>query len=210
MNAIRQFSPFAVVGIVLTISTLTFADAPTAPDERDRQVIECLLLHLLEDTKFDMTRSSLIGANIVLDESSPLKTGFLSSDQIRSDFPNRTLPSHAVSDMRQRNTPANSKPHTYDSVKASYADLKFDARIVVSNLEEIREKSRNKFRFFENAHPKARGWLASYLPGYSRDGNLAIVRAGAGPSDHGAMITAVLEKSGDKWVVKWYQISRYL
>ena len=99
--------------------------------------------------------------------------------------------------------------NTHDSVKASYADLKFEARIVVSNLAEIREKSINKFRFFEDACPKARGWLGSYLPGYSKEGNEAIVRAGVGPSAHGAMITAVLEKSGDKWVVKWYHISRY-
>lgn len=147
--------------------------------------------------------------NIVLDERSPLKTGFLSSDQIRSDIGKRTLPSEAVSDLRQRNTAADAKPDTHDSVKASYADLKFEARIVVSNLAEIREKSINKFRFFEDAYPKARGWLGSYLPGYSKEGNEAIVRAGVGPSAHGAMITAVLEKSGDKWVVKWYHISRY-
>ncbi len=210
MNAFRQLSRLAVLGIFFAVSPLTFADAPTAPDERERQVIECLLLHLLEDPKFDMTRSGPAGTSIVLDGSSPLKTGFLSSDQIRSEFPKRTLPSDAVNDMRQRNTPAGARPGTYDAVKVSYAELKLDARIVLSNLEKIREKSINKFRFFEDAYPNARGWLASYLPGYSKEGNQAIVRAEVGPSAHGAMITAVLEKSGDKWVVKWYQISRYL
>ena len=59
------------------------------------------------------------------------------------------------------------------------------------------------------AHPKARGWVHAYLPGYSKDGSRAIVRAGVGPSAHGATLTALLEKRGDKWVVKWHYIAFY-
>lgn len=49
----------------------------------------------------------------------------------------------------------------------------------------------------------------AFLPGYSEDGSYAVVRAAVGPWAHAAMLTAVLEKSGDKWIVKWYCITRY-
>jgi hypothetical protein len=61
-----------------------------------------------------------------------------------------------------------------------------------------------------NAHPKARGFLDAYLPGYSKDGTHAVVRAGVDPSAHGAMLTAVLEKRGDKWTVVWYYIAYFV
>ena len=68
---------------------------------------------------------------------------------------------------------------------------------------------RRGYGSFAAAYSKARGWLQAYLPGYSKDGARAIVRAGVGPSAHGAMLTALLEKSGDKWLVKWHYIARY-
>ena len=68
---------------------------------------------------------------------------------------------------------------------------------------------RRSFTSFEDAHPKARGWLEAYLPGYSKDGTRAVVRAGVGPWAHAAMLTAVLEKRGDKWTVVWYYVARF-
>ncbi len=181
---------------------------PILPDERDRQVLESVLLHLLADPEFDMTSVSTNGATIVLHTRAPEKTGVLMSHQIRSDIGSRMLPGDAEGDLRKRNTPPEAKPDTYDSVTVFYTNLTFAAGIVVTNWTETREQGR-PFRSFEEACPKARGWLASYLPGYSQDGTRAVVRAGIGPWAHAAMLTALLEKSGDKWVVKWYHISRY-
>jgi hypothetical protein len=171
--------------------------------------LEALLLHLLADTKFDMTRVPTNMATIVLHTRTPPKTGFLMSHQIRSDIGNRTLPGGTEDDLRQRNTPTDAKPDTYQSATAFYTNLTFAAGVLVADLTEIR-KQRRSFRSFEVAHPTARGFLESYLPGYSKDGTQAIVRAGVGPSPHSAMLTAVLEKSGDKWVVKWYYIAQYV
>ena len=42
-----------------------------SPDDRDRQVLETLLLHLLTDTKFDMTRVPTNGATIALHTRTP-------------------------------------------------------------------------------------------------------------------------------------------
>jgi hypothetical protein len=208
MNALRQFFAFALLGIALAIIPPASGATPIVPDDRDRQVLESLLLHLLGDTNFDMTRVSTNGARIVLDANTPEKTGFLMPHQIRGEIDGRSLPSDAETDMRRRNTPADAKPDAYDSVKASYTNLTFAAGIVVTDLTEI-WKQRRSFRSFEDAHPKARGWLEAYLPGYSKDGTRAVVRAGVGPWAHAAMLTAVLEKRGDKWVVAWYHVARF-
>lgn len=78
-------------------------------------MLETLLLHLLSDAKFDMTGVSPTGATIVLHIRTPEKTGFLMSDQIRSDLGSRTLPGDAENDLRRRNTPLDAKPDTDDS-----------------------------------------------------------------------------------------------
>jgi hypothetical protein len=208
MNALRQFSTVALLGIALAIAPQSLGGTATVPDDRDRQVLESLLLHLLADTEFDMARVSTNGATIILHASTPEKTGFLMSHQIRSEIGSRRLPGDAESDMRRRNTPVDAKPDTYDSVKASYTNLTFAAGIVVTDLTEMR-KQRRSFRSFEDAHPKARGWLEAYLPGFSKDGTHAVVRASVGPWAHAAMLTAVLEKRDGKWVVAWYHVARF-
>ena len=116
MNAFRQFITFTLLGITLAIVPLALGATPTVPDDRDRQVLESLLLRLLADTKFDMTRVSTNGATIVLHARTPEKTGFLTSDQIRSEIGSHRLPSDTENDMRRRNTPIDAKPDTYDSV----------------------------------------------------------------------------------------------
>ena len=69
---------------------------------------------------------------------------------------------------------------------------------------------RRSYGSFSAAHPKACGWAEAYLPGYSKDGLRAIVRAGVGPSAHGAVVTALLEKIDGRWVVKWHHIASYV
>lgn len=137
----------------------------------------------------------------------PEKTGFLMPHQIRAEIEARKLPSDAGSDMRRRNTPADGKPDTYDSVAAWYTNLTFAAGIVVTNLPQVWQG--RSLSSFEDVHPKARGWLEAYLPGYSADGTRAVVRAGVGPWAHAAMLTAVLEKRSEKWTVVWYYVARF-
>lgn len=207
MNTLRPFRRFFLF-CVACIAVLSVSAAPP-PDERDRQVVETLLLHLLADPKFDMTRVPPDGATIILHTRTPEKTGFLMSHQIRSEIDNRSLPDDAESDLRKRNTPVDAEPDTHDSVAASYTDLTFAAGILVSDLSEIR-KGRRSMASFAGRYPEARGWLAAYLPGYSTDGARAVVRAGVGPWAHAAMLTAVLEKRGDKWAVVWYCVARFV
>ena len=205
MNALRKFRH-----LILLCVTCAFVlpVSATPPDERDRQVLETLLLHLLSDPKFDVTRVSTNGATIILDSRTPEKTGFLMSHQIHSEIGSRKLPSDAESDLRRRNTPLDAKPDTYDSVTAYYTNLSFAAGIVVTNLSDT-SRGRGLFTSLRSAHPKARGFLDAYLPGYSKDGTRAVVRAGVEPSAHGAMLTAVLEKRGGTWTVVWYHVAYF-
>jgi len=206
MNTLRKFSRLVLLGLACGF-VLRVSGAP--PDPRDHQVLETLLLHLLSDPKFDMTRIATNGATIVLHWRAPEKTGFLRSDQIRTEIKDRAWPGDAESDLRRRNTPAEARPDTYDSVATYYTNLTFAPGIVVTNLAEI-EKPGRSFLSFEKAHPNARGWLEAYLPGYSNDGTRAVVRAAVGPWAHAAMLTAVLEKRGDKWAVVWYHVARFV
>jgi len=206
MNALQRLRHIFLLCIACA---LTVPASAAAPDERDRQVLETLLLHLLADSTFDLTQVSPKRATIILHTRTPEKTGFLMPHQIRSEIDGRTLPSDAESDLRSRNTPVDARPDTYDSVTACYTNLTFAAGIVVTNLTEI-WKGRGSFTSFEDAYPKARGWLEAYLPGYSKDGTRVVVRAGVGPWAHAAMLTAVLEKRRDKWRVVWYYVARFV
>lgn len=180
----------------------------SSPDERDRQVLECLLLHLLTDQSLKLTQAPGNGASIVLHTQTPEGTAFLRWNQIRSDSGSRPLPSGTLRDLRRRNVPAEAKPEAYDAVVASYSNLTFAAGIVVADLTELR-KRRPSYHAFEDTYPKARGWLMAYLPGFSKDGSWALVRADIGPSSHGAMLTAVLARREARWIVQWYHIAYY-
>lgn len=209
MSTLAHFIHLIFVCIVCASFTPARAATSRVPDQRDGQVLQALLLRLLSDPKFDMTRVPTNGAVIVLHSRTPEKTGFLQAHQMRSDIGGYSLPGDAEQDLRSRNTPPNAKPDTYDAVAASFTNLTFAAGIAVADLTD-KWGGRRFFRTFEEAHPNARGWVKTYLPGYSKDGSRAIVRAAVGPSAHGAMVTALLEKRGDQWVVKWHDIAWYV
>lgn len=205
MKSVCSFSRFVVLLIACALASALSAANPVAPDERDRQVLQTLLLHLLAHPEFDMTNVPAQGATIILHRRTPEKTGMLQSNQIRADLGGRKkLPAGIEQALRRRN----SRSTGFDSVEASFAELKFAAGIVVTDLTGNRGFV-GSARAFEKAHPKARGWVEAYLPGYSNDGAQAVVRAWIGPTPHGASVIALLKKRGEKWVVLWHEIALY-
>jgi hypothetical protein len=209
MKVIGSFCFIALLCSSCAFLSPTIGATPTLATERDHQVMEALLLHLLADPKFDMAKVATNGATIVLHTRTPEDTGYLAPEQIRVELSGRRLPADAESDLRGRNTPQGRKPDSFDAVAVSYTNFTFAAGIVVTNLNEMSGR-RTPFFSFERAQPKARGWLEAYLPGYSKDGNVAVVRAEVGPWAHAAMLTAVLEKRGNGWKVKWYKVARFV
>ena len=209
MNTCRQFTCAALLIILCAGPGQVSGAKSSIPDERDQQVLEALLLHLITSPDFNMTRVSTNEATIVLDGRTPEKTGFLIPEQMHSDMGRQIIPSDVERDLRMRNTVSDAKPDTYKAVTAYYTKLVFSARIQVGNLPNQVGAFRRPGSFEED-HPKARGWVRSYLPGYSKKGTTAVVRANAGPSPHGATVTALLEKRGEKWLVRWLHVARYV
>lgn len=185
------------------------AQPTTRAEQRDGRVLNALLSHLLSDPEFEMAQTARRGATIVLHARTPDKIGVLMPEQMRQDVGTHSLPGDAERDLLRRNSPAHAKPDTYDAVTASFSRIAFSSGIVVADLTPI-WKDQRSFRAFEDAYPKARGYLRAYLPGYSQDGVRALVRAEVGPSPHGATLTALLEKSSGQWKVKWHYIAAYV
>lgn len=219
----------------LPITAQRTGEKPETNSERDRQVLEALLLHLLSDKKFNLTyvsrsssaSSSASKATIVLHPRTPEKTGMIQESQMRAETGGtHTLPPDAAQDLRQRNSKLSAHSSIYEAVAVSFTGWKFAAPIVVEDWEARRDNARKSggsggsggtrrrdSNFdFEERHPRAKGWVRTYLPGYSKDGTRAFVRAWTGPSSHGATVTALLERnpSSGKWQVKWYRLAFYV
>jgi hypothetical protein len=214
-----------------TSNQIMSASAPPArvvvPDERDCQVMEVALLHLLADPELGMWPETTNRSTIVLHARPPEKTGMSQTNQMRADFYRHpdglTIPEELQLELVGRNL----QPGTeHNSVAASFKDLKLDARIVVADLTDrqadessvavlfarmnAKPGGRPSVLTFKEAFPDARCWVEAYLPGYSRNGTRAVVRGWIGPTPHGASITVLLEKTGEKWSVKWHHLAQDL
>lgn len=198
---------------ILQLSLALFSPAQAAtfavPDQRDRDVLNTLLTHLCADVAFDLTKVSTNEAQILLHYRTPEKTGFLMPGQIQSDLGTNSLPSDVEENLRKRNGLTAENPGEYDAIAGLFGNVKFSPAIVVTNLQNWRLDRERLKNNFAKIFPKARGWVEAYLPGYSNDGNIAVVRAMVGPWAHAASLTALLEKRDNRWVVKWYKISYY-
>ncbi|MBL8518304.1 MAG: hypothetical protein JNM76_15195 [Betaproteobacteria bacterium] len=204
MNILRRpLQCFSVLALLLLHASLGFA---SQANERDRQVLEALFSHMLRDPKFSFTEPTSKQPQIVLHTRTPIGTVFLSPNQISADSGRRTLSEELVAALRRRNTPDKLGSDPYESVGASYGGLSFSSNIVVSDVTHVR-KQQLEFSAFKKAYPRARGWLEVFLPGYSRDGDRAMVRAFAGPSPHGAVLTAELRNLDGRWFVDWHHLA---
>ncbi|MFA5191421.1 MAG: hypothetical protein WC740_11880 [Verrucomicrobiia bacterium] len=206
-----DYSRFTSLSRILLLLALAGAavarsETPIAPDDRDRQVLETALLRILTDSELIMTRVSENKTTVVLNVRTPDKSGFIQPDQMWHYLgEGHSIPGEIGSDLLRRN----GKPGTYDSQYASFAGLKFDQRVIVTTV--VKDKWANRLAgTFERAHPKARAWVEAWLPGYSKDGTKAVVRAHIGPGYHAALLTVFLEKRGDKWLVKWHHLSQFV
>ncbi len=178
---------------------------PRIANERDKQVLQATLLYLLaaDDFATDIGKKHMDHAVIVLRARTPERTGMIRPEQIQHDLgEGHRIPDDMQRDLLHRNEQAG----TYSSRVAAFSDLKFDRRIVVSEIA----KDSKKGRLFEKAYPSARGYAEAFLPGYTKDGSHAVVRALVGPSPHGATATVFLERSVDTWLVRWHHIAWYL
>ncbi len=182
---------------------------PVVPDEADGQVLEAFLRHLRVDPDFNLTRVPTNEATVVLRWRTPEKTGFLNEEQMTLETRGHALPKELGHALRRRNTEPTARPEDHAAVTAFYTNLFLNAGIVVADLSE-RMGVRGLMGAFAEAHPEALGWVVAYLPGYSDGGEQAVVRARIGPTSHGASVTALLERRGNRWLVVWSEMAYYL
>lgn len=79
-----------------------------------------------------------------------------------------------------------------------------DSRIIVTDLDrEMSDSSGGLFGAMEfwERHPKSWGHVAVSMPGYSTDGETAIVVADGGPSPHGEWWVFLVKRTGGRWRV---------
>ena len=77
---------------------------PGVADERDRQVLETALLHLLAADDFNMTAADKGNALIVLHAQTPKRTGMIRPEQIRGEIHEGfTIPDGIQRDLLHRN-----------------------------------------------------------------------------------------------------------
>lgn len=206
---------FSSLWYSLTLSVLlspaSIAQAATfiVPDQRDRDVLNSLLTHLCADVAFDLTKASTNDAQILLHYRTPEKTGFLLPSQIHADLGTNSLPPDAESNLRKRNGLTVENPGDYEAVAGLFGNVKFSSIVLVTNLHHWRIEREALKSGFAKSFPKARGWVEVYLPGYSANGRIAVVRAMVGPWAHAASLTALLERDENLWVVKWYKVAYY-
>ncbi len=198
--------PGSVLGCTSARESLA-TSPPGVANERDKQVLETALLHLLAADDFNFTAADKGEPLIVLHAQTPEYSGMIRPEQIRGEIREGfTIPDGIQRDLLRRNE----QPGSYRARVASFSDLEFDQQILVAEVTAQQERFKEtRFDAFAMAYPRARGYVEAYLPGYSKDGSHALVRACVGPSPHGAMATILVERSGHKWLVKWCYIALF-
>lgn len=170
----------------------------------DRQVLQALLLALAEDKEFPAPEDASKPIMVLHFRNPELSEPLVNAAQVSSDTGGKVLPHDAWNDLVRRNV-VRRDPKTRE---VYYEGLPFDPKIAVGNaFPEPPPPLQGKT--FQEENPDARGFVAAWLPGYSADGNTAVVRARVGPVKRLANLTAILRKQGDRWAVVWRKISVY-
>jgi hypothetical protein len=172
--------------------------------DADRQVLETLLLEIATDPTFPPPATPE-KPHIVLHRRTPkMIEPVISASEVSYETGARVLPKDAWDDLVRRNA-IRLDPR---SREISYEGLAFDEMIQVGNAFPGPEPPFIG-KTFEEVFPRARGWVEAWVPGFSKDGRTAVVRARIGPIEKRAMLTAILNRHGDKWAVTWKKYSVY-
>jgi hypothetical protein len=166
--------------------------------EDDQRILEIVLLDLLDFEDFHPFGGSKKKAEIVLGVKTAGSSGFLDDGQLDGESYDKNphlIPSEIRSDLQKRN------PKEPISLVAFKPESK---KILVSDLEGLYQ-----FGKFGAKHPEARGYVETWLPGYSKDGQSAVLRMSFGPTPHGATATYMLAKKDGRWSVVWRDVSYY-
>ena len=207
MHPIRSLVRFLVLGFWVAVAAGAVMAPEKVPTERDRQVLDALLLRLAVDPKFDVSRVSTNPPTIVLHREATSLPISLNPEGGLPYLGERTVALDATRNFEQRNQYHDPKAGGSNSLNASFLGLTFSPGIIVTNVADFKGRYILKWHA---AYPRARGWVETCLPGYSNDGTKAFVEARCGPWPHYSWLYALLEQRNGIWEVKWFEMVHYL
>jgi hypothetical protein len=173
--------------------------------EDDYRILEVVLLDATSSRAFLLADPAGKKTKVVLDEKSAgsSDTFLLSDGQLHTDGHDRRPHIIAMDireNLRRRNSgdAASLRGYTPSSPKVLVQDL-MGLRVT----ESYWPREMYPAEKFREKYPDARGFLRTWLPGYSKDRKTAVLQAWFGPTPHGAWLTYMLEKKEDRWTVVW-------
>lgn len=186
---------FSVLAVFLCASTSFGQPSTEKADARDLTVLQATLTNLLSNSQMPVF---LKGKNprtevVVLDQTPDVLPP--PKQEVEKET-RRTLNDEEYLNLISRNsTPQN------HARRVSWADFQPGPKIIFHSGKEPTDDE------FASKYPNGRGWVQLWLPGYSADGNRAIVTGRKGPAPHGAALVAALEKKEETWTITWIKIT---
>jgi hypothetical protein len=208
-SRLDRFRPFltglvasAILAAVPGHCTELTQDGPTEGEKQaarddDHRIIEVVLLDLID---FEEAHTFGRGkkTTIVLGEETAGSPFYLSDGQLDGeahDEKKYLVPADIREDLRRRNP---KEPVSMRGFKPS------SSTILVRDLRGL-----TGYGEFERKYPDSAGYVEAWLPGYSKDGQTAILRASFGPTPHGATTTYMLAWKNGRWTVVWRKVAYY-
>jgi hypothetical protein len=108
-------------------------------------------------------------------------------------------------DLRRRNP---GKPISLAGYKSPSPKILVERLGARFPAEDNSEEAANSRRFPIRLPPYVSHYIIAALPGYSKDGNTAVLTAHLGPGIHGDTLTYKLARKDGRWVVVWGYVSR--
>jgi hypothetical protein len=166
---------------------------------RDKLVIQAVLARLFTEPGLRVFSTGPTSSlkHILLVVGSTNRVG-LEEVQLRKDA-RRSLPVPEVEQLIRRNAKWTSTQPRFEKLTV----LGGKPEIIVHNLS-LDERSDEGF---QKRFPDCRAWFDPALPGYSRDGQSAIVVGALGPSRHYASAIAYLKFKDGQWIVEWLSLT---
>lgn len=164
--------------------------------QEDGAVFETVLTDLLQYEGFHTFGAGT--DQLVLDEYTPGDSDHLLHRAIAAGLGGKVRISYKVEGaLRDRNkAPVSLGPFKCDNPS-----------IIVRDLSKLQGTYRSTA--FRTAYPNAVGFVKTWLPVYSNNGDVALLRFSFGPTAHGAVGTYILMKEDGRWNVMWRSLKYF-
>lgn len=188
---------------------IALSEKPAFPESGDDiAILAAVSEHVLTEREFVWRKAQFgITSQVLVDSNSARISGFLSAHQIRSEFrsePKMAFPDLLFASLLERNQ----ESRRWEEFVPP------DSRILMVNLAEFETRENRNSNFsnrsrLEDRFPRMAVWIQAWRPGYSDNGQQAVLRFHIGPSPHASIGTYILEKVSGHWYVRTWKFSYF-